>query len=381
MSGSRSLATALLVLMLVAMFLEPAIAEFDYLLRPVLRRVELTNTATLTLSEKKFEDFGGVYKFTVTGKGNPLYAKGLLLTPNETGVLDLRLEILRAPSGYKVAVERIWMNPDWCDVHLELSAEGLDQPIRGRALELRVEEYVTQERPLILKLMVKPYAFKRMLPYGWIESCSIPIAIYGNVSFGANVKKDTWYLGFNVYVLNPEEELAVETKTPALTFVLREGVVSKGIYIEGAALKVELDVSNNLDSDVVLKNVEVSITLGSSEVDRSETELDYILKPGQSKSIKLEKEGSGITFLEAWNGVMMIDLYYLSERGSGIKRFLYAFDLRDGERLSPQTATTTESQSYTTRGQSYTAAQTITPRSTSIMRPEPSGGWHPSWKT
>jgi len=378
--------TALALLMLAAAFLESAVAGSEYVLRPALKRVELTDRTPITLYEKTYESLGGTYRLSLTGIGNPLYSNGLFLLPNETGILDLRLEILRAPSGFKLAAESIWMNPEWCDVHFELSAEGLAQPIRERALSLEIEKYAVQGSPLSLKLEIKPYAFKEALPYGWVEGCDVRIVLYGNASFGANAEEKSWSIWFPVYVLKPEEKLGVEVRNPVLSFEVerRRDSWASGDFIKKISLEAKIEAANNLDSDVVLEKVVAVVALGPnfSEASRYsyETELDYILKPGQVKSIKLEKKWEGYFTKELWsrpNGTVMIKLFYLSEKGKGIKRFFYAYDLREAEKLSPQAAATTSKATTISQSRSYTAAQTSTFRSVSstlTSRSKPGGG-------
>jgi len=389
MSGSRRLAVALAALALLILMAAPlgsadAGSDSEYILRGALRRVELMDRAPIILEEEVYEGLGGAYRLTITGMGSPLYGKGLLLLPNETGVVDLRLEVLRAPSGYKVAVRRIWMNPRWCSVHFELSAEGLGQPVREEALEFMVGSYATQDAPLSLRLMIKPYAFKEKLPYGGIEGCFIDMRIYGNVSFGANVKKESWYTGFSVYVLNPEDGLYVEVRSPALALKVEREKSFLGTFdrVRSIGLNAELDIRNSLAGDVVLENIEILLSFnpkfsGTTKFSY-EVELNNILKPGQAESIKLEREWEEYFTIRPeegrGNGTMMITLNYLSERGRGVKRFLYAFDLVSGGEPSPRAAATTATVSRAATQATRSAPTTLTTTTTLTTETKPSMG-------
>ena len=368
--------TVLTLLMLATAYVEAA--EPGYVLKLPLKPIELTDRNPLLLDVESGEILGGVYRISLTGAGNPLYAKGLFLTPNETGVVELRLEVLQGPSGYKLGVESIWMNPSWCDVHFELAAEGYAGPIKWKGLDFKPEKYVTQEEPLIIKLSIKPYAFKTALPYGEITKCYVHVRVYGNVSFGVNVREKEWSLGYPVYVMKPEENLDVEVKNPLLRFE-----VEPDGFIRKVFLDAELDVTNNLEGDMVLKKVWATVALGP-EIAKApswecpgweyESELNYIIKPGQSERISLEGEWDGYKWLKTRNGTVMIGLYYLTENGSGIKRFFYAFNPKETEKLSPQTITTASKSTIILKKQSYaTTGTSRTVLSTSTSRSKPGG--------
>jgi len=359
--------TVLTLLILATAYAEAA--ESEYVLKIPLKPIELTDRTPLILDVESGEILGGVYRISLTGAGNPLYAKGLFLTPNETGVVELRLEVLQGPSGYKLGVESIWMNPSWCDVHFELAAEGYAGPIKWKGLNFKPEKYVTQEEPLIIKLSIKPYAFKTALPYGEITKCYVHVRVYGNVSFGVNVREKEWSLGYPVYVMKPEENLDVEVKNPLLRFE-----VEPDGFIRKVFLDAEIDVTNNLEGDMVLKKVWATVALGP-EIAKApswecpgweyESELNYIIKPGQSERISLEVDWDGSKWLKTRNGTVMIGLYYLTERGSGIKRFFYAFDLSEAERISPQATATKSTAATILKSRSRVETQTSTSRTVS----------------
>ena len=363
--------TVLTLLMLATAYVEAA--ELGYVLKLPLKPIELTDRNPLLLDVESGEILGGVYRISLTGPGNPFYGKGLFLIPNETGVVELKLEVLRAPSGYKLGVESIRMNPSWCDVHFELSAEGYAGPIRWEELDFKLEKHVTQEKPLSLKLTIKPYAFKAALPYGGIAECYVHVTIYGNISFGANVEKKTWSMGYLVYVMKPEEKVDVEVKNPLLSFR-----VEPDGFIRKVFLDAEVDIANNFEGDMVLKKVWATVALGPELAEAPgwdyEAELNYILKPGQAESLRLEKEWDGYKWLNSRNGTVMIGLYYLTENGSGIKRFFYTFNLKETEKLSPQTMTTASKSTIILKKQSYaTTGTSRTVLSTSTSRSKPGG--------
>ena len=355
--------TVLMLLMLVAASAEAA--KLDYVLRLQLTPIELADRTPLVLDEEKGEALGGLYRLSLTGNGNPFYGNGLFLLPNETGVVELRLEVLRAPSGYRLAVNGIWMNPRWCDVHFELTADGYTKPIRGRALEFYVRKFVTQEKPLSIRLLVKPYAFKELLPYGWIESCVVDMEISGNISFGANVRKVKWSMAYLVHVLKPEDGLEVQIERPLLAFGVRRerDPITGGDYLTRIILKAGLGVRNNLEGDVVLEKIEFNFLFGPKSPETTsrsyELELNRILKPGQAENIRLEEEWGEYIREEVWkvwgNGTLMIKLHYLWEKGKGIKRFFYAFDLRGAEKISPQAVSALKT--TTSKAHGYTATQ------------------------
>ena len=383
MPDSMRLAAALTLLILLAVSMEVA-AGADYVLKPVLKPIELTDRTPLILDEERRESLGGTYRIYLKGKGNPLYGKGLFLLPNETGVVDFRFEILQAPSGYKLWVERVWMNPRWCDVHLELAAEGYTQPIRERALIFNPEEYASREEPLSIRLLIKPYAFKELLPHGWVEECFVDMEISGNVSFGANAREEKWSMGFTVYVLKPEDELEVEIERPFLAFEVGQRREPWGTleYVSKIILRTGFDIRNNLDGDLVLEKARVDFVFGSRppgvEKWSNELKLDRILRPGQAETIRMDEEW-GTYFhkevFEDWqNGTMIITLHYFTERGEGIKRFLYAFDLSEAEKISPQATATKSTAAMIPKNQSRTqtiisTSRIISTRTTSRPRP------------
>ena len=343
---------AFIALALISAAFITAGAATEYIVSPRLVKVEIADRSPVTF-HRTDESFGGVYTLSVTGMGNPIYGRGIFLLLNETGEVRLKIEVVRGPSSFRFEVKRIRVHPEWCYVHFELS-EKRGAPVRVEPLEVEVGRDVTAESPLVMDFAIKPYAFKEEFPYGGVERCTVYFEVYGNATFGKNFEEWwPWSLGVPVYVLNPEEPVDVEIRKISLRLE-----VGADYYPREGFLSGEVRVRNNLAGDVVLKELEVKETrfLGagtSSYHDR--IKVDAVLRPGQSKNVRFEEKWycSPYDVRTYPNGSIMIALHYLSEKGEGVKRFLYFYDLKRGEWVPPTTGVTrrqTRSQATATGG-------------------------------